>query len=90
MYYTPPQFYTVNLKHSSCKYVLSIRVENRWFRSLFCYAGLSALSSFAIILMSMREQVALIVFLMSCDCMGSVALLHGALDWSAVCDCGIS
>ena len=31
---------------------------------------------------------ALIVFLMSCDCKYSVA--HGAVGWSAVCDCGIS
>ena len=33
---------------------------------------------------------ALIVFLMSCDCWRSVALPHGAVGWSAVCDCGIS
>ena len=33
---------------------------------------------------------ALIVFLMSCDCKCSVALPHGAVGWSAVCDCGIS
>ena len=32
--------------------------------------------------------VALFVFLVSCD--GSVALPHGAVGWSAVCDCGIS
>ena len=31
-----------------------------------------------------------IVFLMSCDCYCSVAPPHGALGWSAVCDCGIS
>ena len=29
MYYTPPQFYPVNLQNSSCKHVFSIRVENR-------------------------------------------------------------
>ena len=31
MYYTPPQFYLVNLQHSSncCKHIFSIRVENR-------------------------------------------------------------
>ena len=29
MYYTPPQFfYPVNLQHSSCKLVFSIRVDN--------------------------------------------------------------
>ena len=32
----------------------------------------------------------LIVFLMSCDCKCSVALPHGAVGWSAVCDCGTS
>ena len=31
-----------------------------------------------------------IVFQMSCYCRISVALPHGALGWSAVCDCGIS
>ena len=61
-----------------------------WF--LFCYAVLSVLSSFAIILM--REERAdwftLIVFLMSCDCLCSVALPRGDIKLSAVCDCGIS
>ena len=33
---------------------------------------------------------ALTVFLMSCDSQCSVALPHGAVGWSAVCDCGIS
>ena len=33
---------------------------------------------------------AFIVFWMSCDCICSVALPHGAVGWSAVCDCGIS
>ena len=27
---------------------------------------------------------------MSCDCPCSVALPHGTVGWSAVCDCGIS
>ena len=27
---------------------------------------------------------------MSCDCYCSVALPHGAVSWSAVCDCDIS
>ena len=33
---------------------------------------------------------ALIVFRMSCYCKCPSALLHGAVDWSAACDCGIS
>ena len=33
---------------------------------------------------------ALTVFLMSCDTQCSVALSHGAMGWSAICDCGIS
>ena len=47
------------------------------------------LNSFAIILMGKRE---LIVFFncYSVVCKCSVALLPGALRWSAVCDCGIS
>ena len=28
MYYSPPNFYPVNLQHSSYKHVFSIRVEN--------------------------------------------------------------
>ena len=32
---------------------------------------------------------ALLVFLVSCDCYCSVAIPHGAVGWSAVCDCGI-
>ena len=32
----------------------------------------------------------LIAFLMSCDCLCSVALPHVVVGWSAVCDCGIS
>ena len=31
----------------------------------------------------------LTVFLMSCDSQCSVVLPHGALGWTAVCDCGI-
>ena len=30
------------------------------------------------------------VFLVSRDCYSSVALPHGAVGWSVVCDCGIS
>ena len=49
-------------------------------------------SSFATILMGEKRAVcfALIVFLMSCDSLCSVALSHGVMGWSAVCDCGIS
>ena len=33
---------------------------------------------------------ALTVLLMSCDSQCSVALPHGAVGWSVICDCGIS
>ena len=49
------------------------------------------LCSFAIMLT--RERVGcfgLIVFRMSCHCKCFVALPHGAVGLSAVCDCGIS
>ena len=42
---------------------------------------------FTIILKRKRKLVAL---LLSCYCKCSVALPHGAMDWSAGCDCGIS
>ena len=49
-------------------------------------------SSFVTILMGKERAacVTLIVFLVSCDCKCSVSLLHGAVGWSAVCDCGNS
>ena len=47
-------------------------------------------SSFAIILMTKRELVALLLLSFECLVKCSVALPHGALSWSAVCDCGIS
>ena len=58
--------------------------------SMFCCVLLCVLSSFAIILMGKRELVVLLcfVFLVSHDCF--VALPHGAMGLSAVCDCGIS
>ena len=58
--------------------------------SMFCHALLYVHSSFAIILMRIREQVALqkYIFLVSRDC--CVALPRGAMGLSAVCDCGIS
>ena len=46
--------------------------------------------SFAIILRGKKRAgcFAIIVFLVSCDCY--VALPHGAVVWSAMCDSGIS
>ena len=60
--------------------------------SLFRYALLYVLSSFAIFLTRKKEPgcFTFIVFLMSCYCKCPVALPHGAVGWSAVCDCGIS
>ena len=60
--------------------------------SLFCYALLYVLSSFAIILTRKGELFVFssIAFLMSCDCKCSVALPHDIIGWFAVCDCGIS
>ena len=56
----------------------------------FCYAVLSALYRFAIILMRKRGGCfTLIVFLMSCGCKCYVTLPHGVVGGSAVCDCGI-
>ena len=47
-------------------------------------------SSFAIILKTKRKLVALLLFLqMYCYYKCSVALPHGVVGWSAVCDCGI-
>ena len=48
---------------------------------------------FAIVLKRKRERAGCfvsIVVLMYCDCLCSVAILHGAVGWSVVCDCGIS
>ena len=58
--------------------------------SLFWYALLYVLSSFAIILKSKKELVAFIVFCMSCYYKCQEALPHGAMSLSALCDCGIS
>ena len=59
--------------------------------SLFWYAILLS-SRFAIILTRKRELVALLLlyFWMSCYRKCHVALPHGVVGWSAVCDCGIS
>ena len=59
-------------------------------KSLFWYTLLYVLSSFAIILTRKKELVAFVVFQMSCYCKCSMALPHGAMGLSAVCDCGIS
>ena len=56
------------------------------FHVLLCIALL--LSSFVIILIGKRELVALLVFMVSCDCY--VALPHGAMGWYVVSDCDIS
>ena len=61
--------------------------------SLFYYASLFVHSSFAIILKRKRIKAgcfAIIVIQMYCYYKCSVALPHGAMGWSAVCDCGIS
>ena len=64
--------------------------------SLFRYALLNVLSSFAIsfaIILTWKKErgcFTFIVFLMSCYCKCPVALPHCAVGWSAVCDCGIS
>ena len=58
--------------------------------SLFCYALLCTLSSFAIILKRKRELVVFIVLRMSCYCKYSVTLPQGAMGWTAKCDCDIS
>ena len=50
---------------------------------MFCCTFLYVLSSFAIILMGTRELVAL-------PSLSNDALPHGAMDLSAVCDCGSS
>ena len=61
----------------------------------FCYALLCVHFSFAIILKRKRKLVAKLQ-LLSYRCINvtyyecSVAHPHGAVGWSAVCDCGIS
>ena len=59
--------------------------------SLFWYALLCVLSSFAIILKRKRELVVLLLLSYLCLVLKCpVALPHGAVDWSAACDCVIS
>ena len=49
---------------------------------------LGVLSSLAIIMLRERELVALLWLYYGCKC--SLPLPRGAVDWSAVSDCGIS
>ena len=49
---------------------------------LALFSIICCLSSFAIIMMGKRKLVGLL----SCDSQCSVALPHGAMGWSAVCD----
>ena len=59
--------------------------------SLFRYALLYVLFSFAIILKRKRAGCfAFIVLRMPCYCKCSLALPRDDVGWSAVCDCGIS
>ena len=60
--------------------------------SLVCYALLCIHSSFAKHLEEEEKAgcFAFIALQISCYCRCSVALYHGALGWSALCDCGIS
>ena len=59
--------------------------------------GVLCLSLFCLALLCVRDSLeekeksecfAIIVLQMYCKC--AVALSHGAVGWSAVCDCGIS
>ena len=54
---------------------------------MLCYALFCIYSSF---LKRKRELFALLFLQMSCYCKCSVALPHGAMGWSAVCDYGFS
>ena len=59
--------------------------------SLFCFAVLCVLSSFAIILKRKRKLIAL--QLLSYKCIVTINVLwlfHGAVGWSVVCDWRIS
>ena len=60
--------------------------------SVWCFVLLCVRPSFAIISLGKRELVSLlfVVFWMSCRCYRFLTLSQGAMDWSVVCDCGIS
>ena len=61
--------------------------------SVFCFALLCVHSSFAIILMRKRKQIALLLLSYRCFAtinVRTVALPNGAMGWFPLCDCGIS
>ena len=58
--------------------------------SMFCCTLLYVHSSFAITLMGKGKLVTLLGFFLLVSLDGCVALPHGAMGLSAVCDCGIS
>ena len=58
------------------------------FGPYFYGVVLGFLSILAIILLRKRELAALLKLF--CGCLCSMSLLHDAVAWSAVCDCGIS
>ena len=61
------------------------------FFTLFWYALLCVLFSFAIILKRKRELIALLFLPNGClVTINDVSLTHGAVGWSVLCDCGIS
>ena len=58
--------------------------------ALFCCVLLCFLSCFAINLKRKRELVALPLLSNGCLVECNVNLPHGAVGWSALCDCGFS
>ena len=72
--------------------LLLVDENNRHFDLCF---GMHHFVSFLFLQLFFYEEeragcFAFIVFQMSCYCKCFVALRHGAVGWSAVCDCGIS
>ena len=52
-----------------------------------------AIGKYSILVLQMEKKAgcfAIIVLQVYCHCKCSVALPHGAVGWSAMCDCGIS
>ena len=56
---------------------------------VFVFVCICVYSSFAVIFEGKKELIAFIVLRVSCYCKCSVILPHGAVGWSALCDCGI-
>ena len=54
-----------------------------------CFVCICVYSSFAVIFEGKKELIAFLVLRVSCYCKCSVILPHGAVGWSALCDCGI-